>query len=132
MSIDNAPAAEGRTGKALVVEDDDDVRTLLCTHLSRRGWDVRSAANGEDGLELAAAHRPDVAVIDVVLPGIDGVAVVRAMRADRATSTCRVVMTSVLERDDLEALGADALLPKPFTRRDVTRVLDDLLLEARA
>ncbi len=131
MSIDSA-ASDGRTGKALVVEDDDDVRTLLCTHLARRGWDVRSAASGEDGLELAAAHHPEIAIIDVVLPGMDGIAVVRALRAGEGTAGCRIVMTSMLERDDLEDLGADALLPKPFTRRDVTRVLDDLVLEARA
>ncbi len=122
----------GRSGKALVIEDDDDVRTLLCTHLARRGWDVRSADNGEDGLELATAHHPEIAIVDVGLPGIDGTEVVRALRADERTAACRTVMTSVIEPDDLAPLGADALLPKPFTRRDLTRVLDALMQEAQA
>lgn len=111
---------------ALVVEDDDDVRTLLAAHLERRGWLVHAVATGEDGIALAARHRPALAVVDLVLPGVDGLEVLRALRADPATRRCRAVLTTMLDRDTLDDVGADATLPKPFTRRDVDRVLDAL------
>lgn len=126
--IPGAPPGD-RLPAALVVEDDADVRSLLSAHLERRGWQVLAVATGEDALELAARRPPDLAVVDVVLPGIDGVEVVRALRAAPATARCCLVLTTMLDRDTLDDLGADATLPKPFTRKDVDGVLDSLVLE---
>lgn len=104
------------------------MRALLSAHLERRGWQVLAVATGEDALDVAARRPPDLAVVDVVLPGIDGVAVVLALRADPATKHCCVVLTTMLDRDTLDDIGADATLPKPFTRKDVDGVLDSLVL----
>jgi CheY-like chemotaxis protein len=107
----------------LVIEDDADVRALLASHVARLGWRVHEAATGEEGVALAFEHRPDVVVVDILLPAMDGRDVVRTLRGHAATSAARVVVTTVLERDDVEEVPFDAVLPKPFTRADVRRVL---------
>ncbi|MDP9418256.1 MAG: response regulator, partial [Actinomycetota bacterium] len=109
--------------RVLVVEDDADVSALLASHLHRLGLDVVEADSGERGLEFATADPPDVVFVDMVLPGMDGGEVVAALRADERTRSCRIVFTSVLDPTDFTGLPFDALLPKPFTRRDVARLL---------
>ena len=119
-------SAPGPRPSVLVVEDDLDVRRLLQAHLQRLGCDVRAAASGEEGLAMAFAAAPDVAVIDVVLPGLDGRDVMRTLRGHAATRGCALVLTTVLDPDDVGGhadVGPDAVLPKPFTRQDVRRVL---------
>ncbi len=108
--------------RVLVIEDDRDVRVLLHSHLRRLGCEVLLASTGEEGVDVARSARPDLVLVDMVLPGIDGTAVIRALRDDPATSTCRVVLTTVLDVDPA-ATGADSVLPKPFTRADVARAL---------
>ena len=128
------PAVPGARPSVLVVEDDSDVRRLLGAHLVRLGCDVRLAATGEEGLAMAFAACPDVAVVDVVLPGLDGRDVVRTLRGHVSTQTCAVVLTTMLHPHDLGDLadvGPDAVLPKPFTRQDVRRVLDAVHPPAR-
>ena len=112
--------------RVLVIEDDADVSTLLGSHLERLGCDVVCEVTGEAGLTSASASVPDVAFVDVHLPGIDGVTVVRTLRADPRTQGCRLVVTSILDEQDLRDMGADAVLPKPFSRHDVARVLTSL------
>ena len=107
----------------LVIEDDEDVQQLLGSHLRRLGCTVTVASTGEEGLELAAGDPPAVVVVDVLLPGIDGATVLRRLAADPSTRGCRVIVTTVLEPDDLAELGAHTLLRKPFSRRDVSRAL---------
>ena len=112
------------TGPAvLVVEDDDDVLSLLAQHLTMLGCQVTRASSGEEGLRQAVADPPDVVIIDVVLPGMGGSELAVALRADARTRASRLVMTSVMDRDDLAELqvvnGTDAILPKPFSRHDV-------------
>ncbi len=112
---------------ALVIEDDADLRELLASHVTRLGWLVHTAATGEQGVAMALEHRPDVVIVDILLPAMDGRDVVRLLLADAATSRCRVVVTTVLDHDDLDEVPFDALLPKPFTRGDVGRVLRALV-----
>jgi CheY-like chemotaxis protein len=108
--------------RVVVIEDDPDVLDLLDRYLRRLGWRVDLAASGEQGMELALADPPDAVLVDVLLPGIDGPAVVEALRRDGRTRGCRIVVTSVLDVEDLPEVGYDAVLPKPFQRVDVTRV----------
>ncbi len=115
-----------RPPHALVVEDDPDVLALLGSHLRRLGCTVTLVATGEGALSSLATSPPDLAVIDILLPGIDGRQLVDAMRSDPATSTCLVVATSVLEPEDI-GRPCDAILPKPFARRDVDKALRPLL-----
>lgn len=120
------PPGPAAAPDALVVEDDEDVAQLLRSHLRRLGWSVRLAASGEEGVALAFAAVPDLVLVDVGLPGIDGTDVVRTLRSHPLTSGCALVLTTVLDCEDLVDLPVDGLLPKPFSRRDVERVLATL------
>src|SRR5690242_17713872 len=120
------PDAPPTGGHALVIEDEQDVLDLLGAHLGRLGYRVTGAASGERGLELARADPPDVVVLDVLLPGIDGREVVRQLRAEPETRDCAIVLCSVLDRRDLDEIDADAVLTKPFGRAAVARVVEEI------
>jgi DNA-binding response OmpR family regulator len=116
----------GRSGHALVIEDERDIADLLGGHLRRLGFLVSSAYTGERGLDLARTDPPDVVLVDIRLPGIDGREVVRRLKSDRRTRRCSIVVCSVLDPEGLAGLGADAVLAKPFRRSALTRVIRDV------
>ncbi|HEY5155200.1 MAG TPA: response regulator [Acidimicrobiales bacterium] len=101
--------------RVLVVDDEPQILRTLATNLRARGYDVDLAATGEDALRLAAERHPDVVILDIGLPGIDGIEVVRGLRG---WSQVPIIMLSVREGegDKVEALdaGADDYLSKPF------------------
>ena len=105
-------------GRILVVEDDPAIRSLLTTLLERHGFDVPVAADGEAGLRAVQEHDPDVVVLDVGLPKLDGHEVTRRLRADPRSRTLPVIMlTARSGLDDMvEGLdaGADDFVSKPF------------------
>jgi CheY-like chemotaxis protein len=107
----------------LVIEDDDDVLDLLDGHLTRMGCRVSRAVDGEDGLARAVADHPDVVLVDMILPGIDGRAVAEALRADPRTTTCKIIVTSVLDAEDVDDDRFDGVLAKPFRGNDIRAVL---------
>ncbi|WP_367322608.1 response regulator [Streptomyces sp. HUAS ZL42] len=110
--------------RVLVIEDDPDVSALLERHLSGMGCRVTVVDSGEAGLDIAFAGPPDMVIIDVRLPGIDGREVIRRLRADERTKGCHLVVSSVLDTQDLVGLSTDALLAKPFRQSTVARLLD--------
>ncbi len=113
----------------LVVDDDDTVREVLRRYLSRDGHEVLEAADGPTGLERARTGHPDLVVLDLMLPGMNGLDVCRELRR---TSTVPVIMLTALgqEADRVAGLefGADDYVVKPFSPRElalrVGRVLD--------
>jgi two-component system KDP operon response regulator KdpE len=112
--------------RVLVVEDDARMRKTLEVNLRARGYDVDLAATGEDSLRLAARHHPDVVILDLGLPAMDGLDVVRGLRG--WTSVPIVVLSGRgTERAKVEALdlGADDYVTKPFG-------MDELLARLRA
>ena len=115
----------------LVVEDDDAIRNNVARLLKLEGYEVSVAINGTEGLERARALRPEVVVSDINMPGIDGFAMVEAMRADPALATTVVLMLTAL--DDRASMrrgmtaGADDYLAKPFTRVELLEALEGLL-----
>lgn len=117
------PAPASRVARSIVlVDDDDDIRVLFSDVLMRRGHHVKAARNGVDGVALIVAERPDVAIIDISLPGIDGYEVARQVRAALHHAVHLVAMTGHgHERDRLAALAAgfDAHMTKPI---DMARV----------
>jgi CheY-like chemotaxis protein len=110
----------------LVIEDERDVLDLLEGHLQRLGCRVSRAQSGEEGLAVAFAEPPDVAIVDVLLPGIDGREVARRLRADPRTRDCRIVVSSVLDPQDVADVASDGLLTKPFRRASVAELVQSL------
>jgi len=101
--------------RILVVDDEPQIRRALATNLRARGYVVDLAPTGEDALRLVADHHPDVVVLDLGLPGIDGIEVVRGLRG---WTNVPIIVLSVRdgEGDKVEALdaGADDYVAKPF------------------
>jgi two-component system phosphate regulon response regulator PhoB len=103
----------------LVIEDDPDLVEIIQYNLEREGYRVLAARNGEEGLIAAAVHGPDLIVLDVLLPGLDGIEVCKQLRAKLATRSIPIVILSVKdeERDIVLGLGAgaDDYVAKPFS-----------------
>ena len=110
-----ADGSGGPVTRVLVVDDEPQILRGLGTNLRARRYEVDTAPDGEQALELAARRRPDVVILDLGLPGIDGVEVIRGLRA---WSSMPIVVLSVRdqERDKVRALdaGADDYVTKPF------------------
>ncbi len=80
--------------KILVIEDDADIAELMEYNLAREGFVVKVARSGEEGLSLAKLRRPDIILLDLMLPGIDGLEVCRRLSADRSTRSIPVVIVT--------------------------------------
>ncbi len=107
----------------LVIEDDPDIVELLEYNLQREGYVVASVGDGEKGLERALRRRPDLVLLDLMLPGIDGLEVCRRLRASEEGAEMPVIMlTAKGEETDVVLgleLGADDYITKPFSPREV-------------
>lgn len=105
----------------LAVEDEEDIRELLEFNLSRHGFDVSSAESGEEALELINKNRPDLVLLDLMLPGIDGFETCRRIKTQEQTKSIPVIMlTARGEEADVVTgleLGADDYMTKPFSPR---------------
>jgi DNA-binding response OmpR family regulator len=106
--------------KIMIVDDHADIRRLIRLTLEFERYDIFEAADGNSALELAASGRPDVVLLDVMMPGeIDGLEVCRRIKADAALAGAKVIMLSARgQARDREAglqAGADAYLVKPFS-----------------
>jgi CheY-like chemotaxis protein len=100
--------------KVLVVDDEPLLRDLLAAFLSSEGYEVAVAANGRAMLEVVARERPDLVLMDVMMPGLDGREAFRLMQAQSDLQRIPVVMTSAAVGEDRLDPGIAAFLPKPF------------------
>ena len=116
-----------RTGtlKVLVVEDDPTVREVLSTLLGFEGCDVELAEDGESGLEVAGRVHPDVVLLDIMMPGLDGYDVCRSLKAEPDPPKVVMVTAKTSDEDESEgmAAGADAFLRKPFSPLELLRAV---------
>jgi CheY-like chemotaxis protein len=121
--------------RVLVVDDTREVRDLLVLNLELEGFEVRAACDGQEGLEVALDWQPDVVTLDVVMPRLDGLAALQALRADPRTAAVPVVLVTgraqAADRAQGEALGADAYLPKPFEPAELVAVVGSLARAGR-
>ncbi|HWX10006.1 MAG TPA: response regulator [Gaiellaceae bacterium] len=115
----------------LVADDDDDILLLVTTRLRRDGFEVISARNGEEALALAKERRPAIAVLDIGMPGLDGLEVLERIRADADLEGTRVLLlTAKAQESDVRRgydSGADAYVRKPFSPADLSARVRELL-----
>lgn len=110
-----------RKEKILVVDDEEDILELVRHHLNREGYEVRCAASGEAAIQSAKSEALDLIILDLMLPGIDGLEVTRGLKNDPRTQQIPILMLSAKgEESDVVAgleLGADDYVTKPFSPR---------------
>jgi two-component system phosphate regulon response regulator PhoB len=108
----------------LVVDDEEDIRELVAFNLTREGYVVRSASSGEEALDSVKKRTPHLIILDLMLPGMDGLEVARRLKKDPSTEGIPIVMlTAKGEEADIVAgleLGADDYVTKPFSPRVLT------------
>lgn len=121
--------------KILVVEDDPTSLKLLELILSKEGYEVVAASNGLEGLRMAKLDSPDLVVMDVMLPGLDGFEVCHRLRSEAATAGLPVLMlSSKRQKSDIETatkVGANAFLPKPVDRTEFLSKVSELLRDQK-
>lgn len=115
----------------LIVEDNPQHRMLATTLLELNNYAVLSAENAEEGIKLAHQHQPDLVLMDVMLPGMDGLTAVQQLRADESTRQLKIiVLTSFSDKyseADILACGANAFLPKPYHHKSFLKTVEGLL-----
>lgn len=119
----------------MVVEDDPDMTEIVRIILEGEGYNVVCAPSGPDFFSQIKGQKPDLIVLDVMLPDMDGLEVLRRVRGDDHTSSIPVVMLTIKDQyDDIQRayeLGCDYYLPKPFTRKQMVDTVNLLLSHTR-
>ena len=120
----------------LSVDDESDVTDLIAFHLRKQGYDVRTAATGREALDQVFRQRPDLMLLDLMLPDIDGFGVCEILRRKPETATLPIVILSAWATDDSRNLGLDLgaidYLTKPFSPRDLVARVNSLLQVPRS
>ncbi len=117
--------------RILIIDDEPNIVISLEFLMMREGHEVRVARDGEAGLAAVRTHRPDLVVLDVMMPKLDGFAVLEAVRGDPTLAGTRILMLTAKGREAEQnkglTLGADAYMPKPFSTRDLVDKVKELL-----
>ncbi|MFP4315641.1 MAG: response regulator [Desulfovibrionales bacterium] len=110
--------------RILIVEDEDDIQNLLRFNLQNAGFDVLTSENGREALDLARKFDPDLILLDIMLPGLDGFDVCKELKSDTKTKPIPVIMLTArgeeVDRIVGLELGADDYVVKPFSPRELT------------
>ena len=119
----------------LVAEDDRDIAELITHYVTKAGWSSHVAAAGDEALAYARNHPVDAIVLDLMLPGLDGFAICRALRGDRATAAIPVIMLTARaeESDRIKGLelGADDYVAKPFSPNELIARIRAIMRRSR-
>ena len=121
-------ASDSNQSTVLVIEDDQDMNELVCAILDTAGYDVQSADNGKDGFEKALEFKPDLILLDIMLPEVDGIEVCRSLSSHEDTRHIPVIMLTLKRELSVKLssyiAGAKRYITKPFG-------VEDLLNEVR-
>jgi two-component system cell cycle response regulator DivK len=122
--------------RILVAEDDPDSRRIVVKVLTREGYGVLDASGGEAAVAIAQAERPDLVIMDLAMPGMDGWEATRRLKADPRTADIPIIaLTAFALRGDEErarAAGCDGYLAKPCLPRTIREAVRDMLAARRA
>ena len=126
------PRVNAREGTVvLIVDDSPTIVAMLRKFLQQNGYQTLEAGDAEKGIEVARAHRPHLIFLDIVLPGMNGFAALRALRKDPVTLGIPIVMISgneqATEQFYAQRIGADDFMKKPFSRSEVFARIERLL-----
>jgi len=115
----------------LCADDEDDILQLLVFRLGRSGYAVLQAHDGEEALEIALRERPDLAVLDVMMPKLDGYELTRRLREEEATRRMPIILLTARAQDtDVDRgfdAGADDYIRKPFSPQELSRRVQAIL-----
>ncbi|WP_151771952.1 response regulator transcription factor [Streptomyces abyssomicinicus] len=124
----------GASGRILVVDDSEVIRQLIRVNLELEGFEVVTAADGAECLEVIHQVRPDVVTLDVVMPRLDGLGTAARLRSDPGTRDLPLAIVSACSRPEVEAgldVGVDAFVAKPFEPAELVGVVRGLMERAR-
>lgn len=120
--------------KILIVEDEKDIIKMLEYNLKKEGFRVIDARDGEDALDLAVREYPDLILLDLMLPGIDGLEVCKALKKEAKTATIPIIMLTAKSQESDKVvgleLGADDYITKPFSVRELLARIKAVLRRA--
>ncbi len=125
-----AAVSDSSRGTVLVVDDEPTIVEVVARYMERAGYETRSAQDGPEALRLARLYRPDLVVLDVMLPGIDGIEVMKRLREGDGRPTAVILLTARGEESDrLVGLrdGADDYVVKPFSPAELVARVDAVL-----
>ena len=131
-AVDRLIRQGARSGHQIVVADDDaDILGLVSRALTKHGYDVYKARRGEEALSIIRGRKPSLVVLDILMPGIDGVDICKMMRADVEMAEIPVIFLSALEEERLHEIadeaGATDYLTKPVSLADLLNVIGSYL-----
>jgi CheY-like chemotaxis protein len=120
----------------LLCDDEEVLRQLVRATLANDDYSIVEASDGEESLELARSHRPDLIVLDMMMPGRSGLEVLRELRADPETAATPVIMLTARaresDRNEAASAGADRYLAKPFSPLELISVVEELVANGRS
>lgn len=115
----------------LVADDEDDVRSLIVTQLAKSGYDVVEAVDGAQAMELALDRRPALAILDVMMPGLNGYELTKRLRENQNTEEMPIIILTARAgaRDVTQGfeVGADDYIKKPFSPRELRDRVEEIL-----
>ena len=133
IETDRRTGAAQRVDDVLVVDDDPSLREMLRQQLSERGYDVRLASNGYDAIQAVRSKRPDVVVLDVMMPEISGFDVAAVLKSDPNTQSIPIIILSIVQDTDRGyRLGVDRYLTKPAEAETLIDEVERVLSKSRA
>lgn len=117
--------------RILFIEDEPDQVKMICLRLEKSGFLVSTATNGEEGLLKAVKEKPDLVLLDIIMPGMDGFEVCRRLRNNPVTKQIPIIATTAAGAENLEqqclSAGADECLRKPYESSDLLLKINGLL-----
>ena len=117
--------------KILLVDDEPNIIMSLEYTFKKNNFQVFIARDGQEALEILKTEQPDLIILDIMMPNVDGYATIEAVRKDEKLSNCKVIFLSAKNKEsDIEkglALGADAYMTKPFSIKKVVEKVEELL-----